>query len=812
MPATVVVVEDERIIALNLRQHLQKLGYRVPELAVNSTQALRAIQVHKPDIVLMDIHIEGEVDGIETAALANSKYRVPIIYLTAYSEESTLNRARQTHPYGFLLKPFSERELHATIQMALERHKVERALEQSRARLRMALTAANMTDWELRRLESNGEMLYAGQADFLVGHSEKSFHGRCEDFVRLVAAEDRDKVSEQLGKCLSGDRLCDIEFRTAGPTVAGDATQWLRLQGKVLDEDDQDAHLIGVIQNITEKKLAEQNLRQAATVYGAIQDGILILDRMARVVSCNGSYTTITGQALADIQGRVPDFVETPALRADQVDNLARVRSQGGNWRTEMNLTRRDGSLFPALVTLTSVHDNGATVSHFVVLVTDLTPIRSVEKKLQYLAHHDPLTDLPNRLLTTERLGQALLRGKRHSERVAVLFIDLDHFKWVNDSLGHNAGDTLLRQVALRMRECLREDDTLGRLGGDEFLIVVDPAENEQAIAVVARKLIDNVAKPLSIAGSMVEVSCSVGISMFPEDGSRADGLIRCADTAMYAAKERGRNCYAFFTPAMMDKAVRFMALHHDLHRGLKQNELRLYYQPQIAADTARVVGLEALLRWKHPHRRQLVGPADIIPVAEDSGLIIELGEWVLRETCRQLRTWLDAGVTPVRVAVNVSAIQLQKSRFVDVVEELVPQYGLNPNLLEIEITESVLQSGGPCIIALERLRGMGIGIAIDDFGTGYSCLSSLKLLPIDKLKIDQAFIKNIPSDENDVAITEAIIAVARKLQMQVIAEGVETPVQVAFLRERGCDELQGFLYSPPVPADRVPGLLSRQF
>jgi diguanylate cyclase (GGDEF)-like protein/PAS domain S-box-containing protein len=807
MAAKVIVVEDERIVGLNLKQHLLKLGYLVPGMAVNSAQALHAIEQHKPDIVLMDIHIEGEVDGIETALLSNSKYKVPIIYLTAYSEESTLIRARATHPYGFLLKPFSERELHATIQMALERHKIELALEHSRARLRMALTAANMTDWELKRLDNNGEMLYAGQADFLVGHTERSFCGKREEFIRLVAPEDREKVNQLLEQCIAGDLLCDVEFRTAEPASPA---RWLRLQGKMLNEAGAELHLIGVLQNVTERKLTEQRLNQAATVFDAIQDGIIILDRNAHVIGCNSSYTSITGYTLADLEGRTPSCFEPKLMRPNIFRDLENVRKNGGNWRTELTIDKKDQGSFPALVSLTSVRDGSDALSHFVMVVTDLSPVRSVEKKLQYLAHHDPLTDLPNRLLTMERLSQALLRGARHQERVAVLFIDLDRFKWVNDSLGHDAGDALLKEVAVRMRECLRQDDTLGRLGGDEFLIVVDPAESEQDVAIVARKLIETVARPIAIFNHMVEVSCSVGISMFPEDGTRASALIRAADTAMYAAKDRGRNCYEFFTQSMMDKAMRFLALNHDLHRGLNKGELLLYYQPQLSIITGKIIGLEALVRWQHP-QRGLIGPTDIIPVAEDSGLIVELGEWIMREACHQLRIWQNANLPPIQVAVNVSAIQILKSRFVAMVQGILADCRVDPEYLEIEITESVLQSGEACIAALEKLRQLGVKISIDDFGTGYSCLSSLKLLPIDKLKIDRAFIQDIPDDENDVAITEVIIAVARKLKMDVIAEGVETLTQVEFLRERGCNQFQGFLYSRPVHADEVPALLQKQ-
>lgn len=808
----ILIVEDERIVAFNLQQRLLKLGYEVPALAVNADQAMSAVEKHNPNLILMDIHIEGSCDGIETAQKINNTYCIPIIYLTAYSEEATLSRAKATRPYGYLLKPFSERELHATIQMALERHSVELALNHSEERLRLALAAANMADWEVRRVHTTDETLYVGQAKHILGYPEQAFSGSREEFMYLVAEQDRERINQVIEDSITNNSNCDVEFRT----IARDGNQrWLRLQGKMMEDSTRTPQLVGVIQNITDRKQMESSLKQAATVFEATPDGIVILNSEARIINCNSSFTTTTGYSLADLLEKTPDFFTAETKSDHFLQKIAISQHKGSSWRNELNLQKKDGGIFPALVSIaaangqTSEQNPSQHILHYVMVITDLSTIRSAEKKLQYLAHYDPLTNSPNRLLTLERLTQALLRGKRHQERVAVLFIDLDRFKWINDTLGHDVGDTVLKEVTRRMQGCLRADDTLGRLGGDEFLAVLDPVENEQAAAIVANKLANVVAAPIALGSQTIEISCSIGVSFFPDDGDQSDALVRAADTAMYSAKERGRNCYEFFTPMMLTKAMRFMALNHDLHRGFKAGELCLLYQPQVSLKNGSIIGLEALIRWNHPHKG-LLGASEIIPVAEDSGLIIEIGDWVLRETCRQLQEWQSQGVALVPVAVNVSAMHIKKLQFCQNIAAIMHACGISADLLEIEITESVLQSEDSCISTLDQLQDLGIVIAIDDFGTGYSCLSSLKLLPINKLKIDKAFIQGLPTDKNDVAITESIIAIAKTLDMRVIAEGVETAAQLAFLKQHHCDEVQGFYYFTPLPASDIRTLLTR--
>jgi diguanylate cyclase (GGDEF)-like protein len=419
-----------------------------------------------------------------------------------------------------------------------------------------------------------------------------------------------------------------------------------------------------------------------------------------------------------------------------------------------------------------------------------MTAIRKAEDDLKRLAHYDPLTDLPNRLLAMDRLGHAMERNVRGQYGVGLMLVDLDHFKNVNDTLGHNAGDELLRIVANRVRASVRSEDTVARLGGDEFGVIVEEASGIDLIANMADKIISALSRPIQVAGTELVITASIGISLYPEDARIRENLIRAADTAMYAAKELGRNRYAFYAKEMTVNAVRYMALSQDLHRGLEQDELRLYFQPQVSIRSGMISGVEALVRWQHPEKG-ILGADQIIPIAEKSGLIVALGEWILGQACLRAQEWRSAGLAPLRVAVNVSPYQMRSSRLLTAVERALQETHLPARLLEIEITESVLQDEENSL-------------------QSYSCLSSLKTLPIQRLKIDRTFIQDLPQDANNVAITEAIILMARRLGLSIVAEGVETQAQLEFLRDQGCEEVQGFLYWEPMTAPMMADTLKR--
>jgi len=441
----------------------------------------------------------------------------------------------------------------------------------------------------------------------------------------------------------------------------------------------------------------------------------------------------------------------------------------------------------------------------------ELAERRKAEERIQFLAYYDHLTGLPNRFLLRDRLQIALAHARRKRNHVAVLFIDLDRFKNINDSLGHQAGDVLLQQVAERLKQCVRPDDTVCRLGGDEFLIILSDIRLLNDAAKIAVKVAETVARPYCINGAEFHITPSTGISIYPNDGENIDTLIRNADSAMYFAKESGRNNYQFFTADLNSRALQVLSMETSLRRALEREELILHYQPQVDLGSGRITGLEALLRWQHPELG-LVRPGDFVPLAEETGLILPLGEWVLRTACSQAKKWQNAGLGPMAIAVNLSARQFQQQNLTRQVAAVLKDTGLSPHLLELELTESLMMhSPEEAIRTLDQLRALGVRVSIDDFGTGYSSLSYLKRFPIDKLKIDRSFVQEIAAGHGDEAIVIAIITLAHSLNLQVVAEGVETDRQLAFLRAHQCDSLQGHLFYPPLPGSQVPSLLRKK-
>ncbi|MFD1625167.1 EAL domain-containing protein [Azospirillum griseum] len=804
--ARVLVVEDERIVALHLQQRLRSLGYDPSSPVASGEQALARVRSELPDIVLMDIHIEGPMDGIETASEIQKEFHTPIIYLTAYSEAATLERARGTKPYGYLVKPFSERELHATIQMALERSATDSAIRESEERLHLALEAAEMASWELD--VTSRTLLHVGKAQRLFGYGHEVFSGPWERFLETVHEEDRDLVDRALERTLDGHGLGVIEFRSVHPDGS---VHWLKVQGRIFTaESSARKRLIGVIQDVTARRSAEAQLRQAAMVFEATQEGILILDDRFVTLDCNPGYCAITGYDRNEVIGRPAPLLSPLCLSPADWQTMQNTLVADRQWHGEIQGRRRDGKELPVLANIAAVADRSGQVSHYILLFSDLTAIRLAQERFQHLAHFDPLTDLPNRLLAMDRLEHAMQAAERNQGKVGLLFVDLDHFKQINDTLGHSVGDDLLRAVAKALRLAVRAEDTVARLGGDEFMVIVDRVEHPEALGELADRIIATLSRPVTLLGMEFAITASVGISLFPEDGTRKEDLIRAADTAMYAAKDAGRSGFAFYRKEMTEQAALSMERDRDLRRGFEKDELRLHYQPQVELATGAIIGVEALIRWQHPIHG-LCGANDVVPVAEKSRLIMELGDWVLREACWQARAWQEAGLPPLRMAVNVSARQMQPDRLPNVVRQILDSTGLDPALLEIEITESTLQDSERCVATLHALKALGVSLAIDDFGTGYSCLGSLKSLPIDRIKIDRSFVQDIPHDRNDEAIAEAIIAMAHKLNMVAIAEGIETEEQRAFLRARGCEEGQGYLYARPMTADAVAALLRDQ-
>lgn len=552
--------------------------------------------------------------------------------------------------------------------------------------------------------------------------------------------------------------------------------------------------------DVSERKRAEEKQRQAATAFNNTIEAIMITDADFKIIAVNQAYSNITGYTAEEAMNRTPNLHQSSEHDAMFYQKLREKLEQTGHWQGEIWNQRKNGELFPAWENISVVRDEQGRISNYVSVFSDISSIKQTEARLSELAHHDTLTGLANRLAFNLNLEKALQRARRHQHKLALLFLDLDRFKLINDTLGHAAGDKMLQIVAERLKRGVRAEDLVARLGGDEFTIVLEAIGNSEDAANLAQKIIQIVSEPMQLNDQEVVTSTSIGLSIFPEDADTAADLARAADSAMYRAKARGRNTFEFYTHELTSHAIQRLSIESNLRQALLRDELQLYYQPQLNISTGELCGVEALLRWQHPELGLLL-PETFIHVAEESPLIDSIGEWVLHKVCAQARAWLDAGLPRLRIALNLSPRQIMYNNIVAIMRHALEANRLGPKDVgfELEITESVLQSEELIIQQLRQLRQFGVSIAIDDFGTGYSSLSHLKQLPIDTLKIDRAFLRNIPDDSNNNAITAAIVSMGHSLGMRVVAEGIETPAQLQFLEHQGCDEAQGFLFSSPL-------------
>ncbi|MDX5445174.1 MAG: EAL domain-containing protein [Zoogloeaceae bacterium] len=561
-----------------------------------------------------------------------------------------------------------------------------------------------------------------------------------------------------------------------------------------------------------ERKAALDSLRRAAAVFESTRDGVVITDLDGTIIAVNRAYMTITGYDESEVLGRTTAIVRSDRHPPEFYAAMWAALREHGYWQGEVWNRRKNGEICPQWVSISTVADDQGRPVQYVGVMTDISQLKRSEAELQRLAHFDPLTGLPNRVLVRLRLEHAIEQARRKGVSIAVLFIDLDRFKDVNDSFGHPVGDELLVMIASRLKARVRGEDTLARLGGDEFLMVMESVESPDEAAVVARALIRLLEEPFALSGGQeVYVGLSVGISCFPNDGVTPTELIQHADAALYSAKADGRSTFRFFTSELSLAAQQRVELETRMRRALDRDEFELHYQPQVDLRSGRIVGCEALLRWRDPERG-LIQPGDFIPVAEENGLIVPLGEWVLRKACEQARRWDAQGLPPLTMAVNLSGRQLWQTDLPSRIAAIVRESGLPASRLELELTESMIM--GHEVIAGERLRALkdlGVTLAIDDFGTGYSSLAYLKRFPIDVLKIDREFVRDVPHDAGDMEIAAAIVAMARTLRMRVVAEGVETGEQFDFLRNQACDLCQGYFFSPPVEADAFAELLDAE-
>jgi diguanylate cyclase (GGDEF)-like protein/PAS domain S-box-containing protein len=624
----------------------------------------------------------------------------------------------------------------------------------------------------------------------------------------LIGRPGRELVHPEDLPSLQQDALAAHEFRLLSDT--GDY-RWMRSSLQRLEQDGQPAGIRGILVDITERKHAEDALRASEERYrnlvNTAQDAIYTVSTSGDLTSLNAAFEKLTGWSPGEWLGKPFAPIVHPDDLPLAIDVLERVLS-GQNASFELRIRAKSGDYLTAEFSAAPLVEEGR-ITGLLGVARDVTERKKAQDIIRQLAYHDALTGLPNRALFEDRLRVTLAQAQRQRQMVAVMFLDVDRFKIVNDTLGHSGGDVLLRDIAAELTGVIRDGDTVARVGGDEFTLLL-PAVNDESDAVaVAERILDTLKQPRFVEGQEFSVTTSIGITVFPQDGTDVHTLLRNADTAMYRAKERGRDNFQLYTPAMNAAVIQRLALENDLRHAVERAELFLHYQPVADVSTGQIVAAEALLRWEHPQRGTL-DPDSFIPLAEETGLIVPLGEWVLREACLQARTWQDAGYTPIRLGVNLSARQLHHKDLINLVTSALEESGISPEWLQLEITEGDVMSNVEFIVAvLHKLRSMGVGISVDDFGTGYSSLSYLKRFPIDSVKIDRSFVRDLASDPSDAAIVTTVIAMARNLNLRVVAEGVETTEQLEFLRRRACDEYQGYLISRPLPAHQFARLIA---
>ena len=758
---------------------------------------LTAAQAEIRDDVVADSMLSGLVGLLAVALLMYLLDRMvsrPIEQLASFA------RSLSSNGYGATIAVRGAGEL-ATLAEALNqmsqtiRDNLETIFE-GEVRFRSLVESTNDWVWVVDR---DGRYSYVSpQVKALLGYEPEEVIGRtpfdlmseeeAERVRRLFAAATREgKVIESLENVNRHKDGYPVVLETSGVPIFNAAGELQGFQG--IDRD------------ITARRQAEAELRLAASVFDGTNEAIMITDRRGTILRVNRAFADITGFSAEEAVGQTPRLMSSGCHDDAFFGDLWTSLRETGRWQGEIWNRRKSGERQLVWQSISSLRSEEGGISHYIAVFSDITERKVTEERVRHLAHYDVLTDLPNRLLFDERCAHALERAHRNRCLVGILFVDLDRFKHINDSLGHPIGDRVLREVGERFVHSVREEDTVARLGGDEFIVILEEIRSATDAALVAAKLLRVLEKSLEVEGYELRTTASVGISLYPQDGQDVTTLVKNADAAMYRAKAKGSNTYQFYTRDLTASALERVVLENELRRALEQDELTLFFQPQFSLRENRLIGAEALIRWAHP-KKGLVTPDRFIHLAEESGLIVPLGEWVLNEATRQLAQWRGDGLVLDHIAVNVSPAQVDRQDFVAMVRQTLSETAIAPQQLELEVTESFLMANaGPDVSVLEELRSLGVSFAIDDFGTGHSSLSYLKRLPIDRLKIDRSFVRDIPQDPNAEAIVRAILALGRSLQITVLAEGVETREQLAFLVGEDCDGVQGRLFGEPMSA-----------
>lgn len=790
LPAVVLVVDDDEAARLMMAATLEQAGFSVLS-AADCAQARHVFEHEHLDIILLDVLLP-DGDGFTLCAefLKHPRGRdLPIAMVTGLDDVESIRLAYESGATDFITKPVSWGTLPYRIHYILRASHAFLDLSLSESKTRALLSAIPDI---IMRVQGDGKVLDMQVGSYVFDMGEWVTHEE-DDIFGYLPQGIYQAVNSVIRAAFATNEMQLIEFQWSQ-----DSARIRYWEARVLPRDRDE--VLMVVREITNRKKQDKQLRLWAKVFESSNEAIMITDAELHVISVNRAYENIMGLTETEVVG-MDTIAEGARLNTHSFfRNLVNILQEQGRWQGELFNQRKNGEIFPSWYSISVVANPQGKPENYIAIFNDITEHKNSRAQIEFLAQHDGLTGLPNRILLNDRLEVAINSAKRQHEKVGVLFIDLDRFKNVNDSLGHTVGDQLLKEAAKRLCATIRTGDTVSRLGGDEFVVLFPEVKDETSLADLTIKLRDILQQPYHVGGISLHITPSIGIAIFPDDGDNVNSLIKNADAAMYLAKEKGRNNYQFYTPLLNSRTLDRLKLETDLRLALDQGGFELHYQPQIFARTGELWGAEALVRWRHPERG-LIPPVEFIPLAEETGLIIPLGDWVFAQAARQVTAWRKQGLSNFVVAVNISAVQFRKDDFVERIETILKEEGAVAHAIELELTESILMHNMESSIqTLNYLRNSGFRIAIDDFGTGFSSLNYLRRLPINVLKIDQSFIREMLAERESLAIVESIISLAHSLDKETIAEGVETKAELDVLTERGCRLMQGYYFSRPLP------------
>ncbi len=810
LASRIMIVEDEGIIAMDIRNQLEAFGYEVVATAFSGGQAITLATELRPELVMMDIVLKGSMDGITTAKSIMECLQIPVIFLTAYSDPATLQRAKATGAYGYLIKPFRPDELHASIEVALYKHQLERKLKESE-------------QWFAKTLQCISDAVIAtdaeGKIQFMNPVAETATGWRLEqakgkvitELMTLLTESNRTIIENPIPRSLRELAVTGLDGATLLVTRSGEEFPVDDGSAPILDEEGRLLGAVLVFRDVTARRRVENSLRDNEERFHSAFDlaaiGMALLTVDGRFLQVNGSLCTLFGYSKEELLASNLRMLTHDDDHGQVFGHYLRqlLSEELPPLHIEVKCYHKIvAKVIWALLSASLVRNAAGEPQYFIIQIQDITERKLAEKQLIYIANHDPLTGLMNRGQFHDRFTQILSLIRRQDTKLALMYIDLDRFKLINDTLGHRLGDLLLQAVSERLKSSTRVNDTLARLGGDEFIVLLSDINSIDDVARIAQKTIDLLTQPFTIEDNDIVVTASIGISVYPDDGKNSQSLLTNADTAMYLAKEHGKNNYQFYKVEMTERSLERMTIERGLRHALAYHELKLHYQPQIDSGSGRAVSVEALVRWQHPDWG-LVYPDRFIAIAEETGLIVPIGIWVLHAACLQAKAWQEHDGAFTRVAVNLSARQFFEKDLFQTIKEVLADTGLKPSSLELEITESaIMRDPESTLLVLRQLHDLGVQLSIDDFGTGYSSLTYLRRFPVHSVKIDRSFVQDIPGDEGSMALVRAIIALAHELKLKVTAEGVETDEQLVFLKTHQCDALQGYWFSRPLAAGKL--------